>query len=148
MNALASKNRLREFLPANLTDFDTLFNQVFGPHGFNPVRALGAPAGLWEETDAYHIEMDVPGVTREDVDITLNKSTLQIVAERKQPALSEAENQRKGWHDERAYGKVTRSFTLPEAIDPDSIEAELNNGVLHVSVAKTPEAQPRRIEIK
>jgi HSP20 family protein len=49
--------------------------------------------------------------------------------------------------DERRYGKVTRTVTLPESIDPESIAGKLTDGVLHVTVAKRPEAQPKRIEI-
>ena len=64
-------------------------------------------------------------------------------AERKKP-----EEERTGWHEERAYGKVTRSLKLPETIDPESIEATVADGVLHVTVAKTPEAQPKRIDVK
>src|SRR5690606_35812622 len=104
------------------------------------------PAGIWEDEGAYHIELDVPGVDREHVDITLDKGALTITAERKH---GESENDnRKGWREERFYGKVTRTFTLPDTIDADSVAAEMNNGVLHVSVAKSPAAQPRKIEIK
>ena len=49
--------------------------------------------------------------------------------------------------DERRYGKVTRTVTLPESIDPESIAGKLTDGVLHITVAKKPEAQPKRIEI-
>jgi HSP20 family molecular chaperone IbpA len=145
-----AKNRLREFLPTNMSEFDSLINQVLGPSGIRAGRALYFPAGLWEDEGSYHIELDVPGVAREDIDITLNKGALQIIAERKHlQAGTEGEgDERKGWHEERVYGKVSRTFTLPDSVDPNSIQAELNNGVLRVSIAKTPEAQPQRIEVK
>jgi HSP20 family protein len=141
-NSLSTKNRLREFLPANLAEFDSFLNQVLAPSG---LRVGHTPAGLWEDEGAYHIELDVPGVQRENIDITFDKGTLMIAAERKH---DESENTRKGWREERFYGKVTRSFTLPETIDVESIAAEMNDGVLRVTVAKTPAAQPRKVEIK
>lgn len=141
-NGLSTKNRLREFLPTNFVEFDSLLNQMFGPSG---LRVGHSPAGIWEDESAYHVELDVPGIQRENVDVTLDKGTLTITVERKH---EETENTRKGWREERYYGKVTRSFTLPDTIDADSISAEMNNGVLHVSVAKSPAAQPRKVEIK
>lgn len=141
-NSLTTKNRLREFLPANFVEFDSLLNQVLGPSG---LRVGHTPAGIWEDENAYHVELDVPGIQRENVDVTLGKGTLTITVERKH---GESDTTRKGWRDERYYGKVTRSFTLPETIDAESIAAEMNNGVLHVSVAKSPAAQPRKVEIK
>jgi HSP20 family protein len=144
-NGIIPKNRLREFLPANLLEFDSLLNQVFSPGTLLAGKSFHTLAGLWEDDAAYHVELDVPGVTREGIEITLDKGVLSIVAERKQVESGES---RKGWHEERVYGKVTRQFALPEAIDPESVTAELIDGVLRVTVAKSPAAQPKRIEIK
>ncbi len=140
-NCSTPKNRLRDFVPANLVDFDAFLNQVLSPSH----RAGHTSAGLWEDENAYHIELDVPGVQRENVDVTFDKGALTIATERKH---DEATSDRKGWREERFYGKVTRSFTLPETIDVESIAAELTNGVLSVTVAKSPAAQPRKVEIK
>jgi Hsp20/alpha crystallin family len=56
--------------------------------------------------------------------------------------------ERTNWHNERGYGKVSRTVTLPETGDPETIEAELNNGVLHVTISKLPQAQPKRIDVR
>jgi HSP20 family protein len=142
-NALSS-NRLRELVPGTWSgQFDNLFDQFFGPGSTRNIQAFYVPASVWEDNDSYHVELDVPGVSRENVDVTFEKGTLRITTERAAP-----QEQRAGLVDERRYGKVTRSVTLPESIDPDSISAELTNGVLHVTVARKPEAQPKRIEIK
>ncbi|RIK85540.1 MAG: heat-shock protein Hsp20 [Planctomycetota bacterium] len=141
-NALTT-NRLRDFLPGNWTDFDALMEQFFGPQGVRGIQAYYVPASVWEDESSYHVELDVPGVTRDAVELTYEKGTLRITTERRAP-----EDRRAGLVDERRYGKVTRSVTLPESIDPDSITAELAHGVLHVTVAKKPEAQPKRIEVK
>ncbi|QEG33548.1 Hsp20/alpha crystallin family protein [Bythopirellula goksoeyrii] len=139
---MTPKNRLREFLPSNLSEFDSFLNQVLGPNG---LRAGQTPAGLWEDDGSYHIELDVPGVTRENVEITLDKGTLSISAERKH---EESEATRKGWREERFYGKVTRAFSLPDTIDSESVSAELTDGVLRVTIAKSPAAQPKKIDVK
>jgi HSP20 family protein len=142
-NSLTS-NRVREFVPGNWGgQFDNLIDQFFGPTSGRGIQAYFVPASVWEDSDSYHVEMDVPGVSRENVELTYEKGTLRITTERSAP-----EEQRTGLVDERRYGRVTRTVTLPESIDPDSIAAELTNGVLHVTVAKKPEAQPKRIEIK
>jgi HSP20 family protein len=142
-NSLTS-NRLRELMPnAWGGQFDNLVDQFFGPMSARGIQAYFVPASVWEDANSYHVEMDVPGVTRDNVDLTYEKGTLRITTERTAP-----EEQRSGLVDERRYGKVTRTVTLPESIDPDSIAAELTGGVLHVTVNKKPEAQPKRIEIK
>jgi HSP20 family protein len=139
-----TSNRLRELMPGNWGgQFDNLVDQFFGPMSTRGIQAYFVPASVWEDGNSYHVEMDVPGVTRENVDLTYEKGTLRITTERSAP-----DEQRSGLVDERRYGKVTRTVTLPESIDPDSIAAELTNGVLHVTVSKKPEAQPKRIEIK
>jgi HSP20 family protein len=142
-NSLTS-NRLRDLVPGNWGgQFETLFDQFFGPGSTRNIQAFYVPASVWEDENSYHIELDVPGVSRENVDVTFEKGTLRITTERHAP-----EEQRVGLVDERRYGKVTRSVTLPESIDPDSIAASLTDGILHVTVSKKPEAQPKRIEIK
>ena len=141
-NAL-SRNRLRELLPGNWGDFESVVEQFFGPGAARGVQAFYVPASVWEDEGSYHVELDVPGVVRDHVELTYEKGTLRITTERPAP-----EETRTGLVDERRYGKVTRTVTLPESIDPESIAAELTNGVLHVTVSKKPEAQPKRIEVK
>jgi len=141
MNRTLTRNRLREMFPGNWSDVDALVHQFFGPQA--GVQAFYVPASVWEDEGSYHVELDVPGVTRDHVELTFEKGTLRITTERPAP-----EEQRTGLVDERRYGKVTRTVTLPESIDAETINAELTNGVLHVTVSKKPEAQPKRIEIK
>lgn len=142
-NLTTSKNRLRDLFPSQFSsEFDSFLNQVLAPSG---LRASHTPAGLWEDDDAYHIELDVPGVSRDDIDITLDKGTLTVSAERKH---EEQDKTRKGWREERFYGKVSRAFSLTDTIDPESIAASIDDGVLRVSVAKIPAAQPKKIEIR
>ena len=124
-----------------MPEFDTLFNQFFRSEGGGV--SWHAPVSIWEADNTFHVEADAPGVTKEDVEITFDKGTLQVSLERKAP-----EGERTNWHNERGYGKVSRSFSLPDTVDPNTIAAELTNGVLHLTIAKLPEAQPKKIDIK
>ena len=123
-------------------EMDHLFDSVFG-NGNGSAGGLAAPASLWEEQDRWCIEVDLPGVRQEDVEITHEKQTLRIAAERKAP-----EGERNYAHNERSYGRVDRLISLPETVDPEKIEAELKDGVLLVTLAKRPEVQPKKINVK
>lgn len=143
MNNATLGNRTREMTPGNWSDqLEHVVNQFFGPSGGRGIQAYYVPACVWEDTNSYHVEMDVPGVRREDVDLTFEKGTLRITTERAAP-----QEHSSAIVDERRYGKVTRTVALPESIDPESINGKLENGVLHVTIAKKPEAQPKRIKI-
>jgi len=126
---------------------DQLFDQFFGglQGGGNGQTAsqVFAPASLWEEEGRWCVEVDLPGVKQEDIDVTLDKNALKVTAERRAP-----QEDRKSWHQERTYGKIERLITLPETVDPDSIEAELKDGVLTLHLAKRPELQPKKIQVK
>ena len=141
-NALAS-NRLRELMPGHWSDqLDQVVDQFFNPAAARGIQAYYVPACVWEDSNSYHVEMDVPGVSRDNVDLTFEKGTLRITTERSAP-----QELRSALVDERRYGKVTRTVALPESIEPESIAGKLADGVLHVTVTKRPEAQPKRIEI-
>ena len=140
MSSALHRNRLGRRVAAGVPEFDTLFNQFFRSEGG---ATWHTPVSIWEADNVFHVEVDAPGVTKEDVDITFEKGTLQVTLERKAP-----EGERTNWHSERGYGKVSRSFSLPDTVDPNTIGAELTNGVLHVTISKLPEAQPKKIDVK
>jgi len=142
MNATLPQNRLQNVFPAALADVDSFVDQFFG-NGANRAAGWRAPAAIWEGKDHLMVEIDAPGVKLENVDITFDKGRLILSLERTAP-----ECEGTLWHSERGYGKVTRSLTLPETVDPESIEATLSEGVLRVTIGKRPEALPKRIEVK
>ncbi len=158
MKTLFVRNSAPGFsFPPAWRDFDRLFDQVLQRTERDPAlvdqasaeqgEALPpswrAAASLWEEEGRYLFEMEVPGVAPEDIDVTVNHGVLSVSADKKTPA-----EQHEYKHQERGFGKIERSVALPEEIDPDSIEAKVEHGVLHVTLAKRPEDQPRRIEVK
>jgi HSP20 family protein len=140
MSNTLQRNRLGGVLPTSLPEFDHLFNHFFRAE---EVATWRAPASIWEADNKFHIEVDAPGVSKEDVELTFDKGTLQITLERKAP-----EGERANWHNERGYGKVSRSVSLPDTVNAETISAELQNGVLHVTITKRPEALPKRIDVK
>ncbi len=143
MTNCTGRNRLNQYIPEHFSEFDALLGQFLGPVTRRSGRGYFAPTSVWEEDAAYHVELDVPGVAREDVELTFDKGKLTISVERKAP-----EEKANHWHEERGYGKAIREVALSKLVDPATISAELTNGVLHVSVGKSPEAQPKRIEVK
>lgn len=104
-------------------------------------RNWSPATSIWEEEDVYQVELDLPGVAREAIELTFEKEVLTISAERAVPAQRRV-------LDERRYGRFTRKLSLPESADAGSITAELNGGVLRVTIGKQPEAQPRKIDVK
>lgn len=124
-------------------DVDHLLHHFFGGEPPAEAPSWKAPLSIWEDETHYHVEVDMPGVAADAVDVSLDKTTLKLVGERPAPTV-----ERKYWHAERGVGRVERVVTLPETVDADSIDAKLQDGVLHVAIAKRPESQPKRVEIK
>jgi HSP20 family protein len=98
-----------------------------------------------ETPEAFLINADMPGIKQEELDVKVTDNRLTIEGKR------EAEKTEKGEHyyaSERSFGSFARSFTLPQGVQADKIEAKLTNGVLSIQIPKKPEAQPKRISVK
>ena len=138
------KPRWSVLFPRQLSHFERDMNQLVEKLAGNGGGPLAyAPANLWEEEGKWCLELELPGVQQDAIEITLEKNALRIAATRQEP-----EAERKYWHQERTYGQFERHFTLPETVDPDGIEAVLADGVLHLTLTKKPEAQPKKIQVK
>jgi len=115
--------------------------------------SFGGASGLWspaadvrESNDGYVVELELPGLTREDVDISVEDGLLTITGEKKEHAEGEA-NGNGRYMVERRFGKFSRSFTLSSSIDVSKVTARFENGVLSISLPKAAEAKPRKIKI-
>ncbi len=98
-----------------------------------------------KETDgAYIFKADLPGVDEKDLEISLGGNRLTISGKREQ---EERRDDERYFAYECSYGSFTRSFTLPDGIDADHVDADMKNGVLTVTVPKRPETQPRKIAL-
>jgi HSP20 family protein len=124
-----------------------LFRTNFSGYG-DDTLAPGAwtPAvDIFETPQSIEMTFEIPGVNQEDIKVHFENNQLTVIGERK----LEHDDRRDGYHRvERSYGNFVRSFTIPSTIDPNRIEAEFNNGLLRLNLAKRPETQPRAIEIK
>jgi HSP20 family protein len=97
-----------------------------------------------EAEDHYVLRADLPGLAEEDVNIEVEDRILTLSGERK----SEYETTEAGYHRvERAFGSFSRSVTLPEGIDPGTISAKFDRGVLEIRIPKPAQRKPRKISI-
>ncbi|HUQ72062.1 MAG TPA: Hsp20/alpha crystallin family protein, partial [Planctomycetaceae bacterium] len=101
-----------------------------------------APLSLWEDAQTIYLEMDVPGIALEDLEVAIHKGCLTIKGQRKAaaPAPQFA-------YQERYFGEFERSVMLDQWVDPTSIEATLRDGVLHLKLSKKPEARRQKVAI-
>ena len=114
--------------------------------GFTTVQSW-VPAVDIYETDGHDllIKAELSDMTREDIDVTVENNTLTVRGERKWPAEIKEEQFRRV---ERHFGAFTRSFTLPNTVDPSKVSAEYKNGVLTVKLPFREEAKPRTINVE
>ena len=101
-----------------------------------------APVTLWDDEKHVYLEVDLPGFQIDHVELTMQDGRLWIRGERKAP-----QRQGKCWYNERRYGRFERVISMSDTVDPNSVEAELSNGVLYITLAKRREAQAHRIPI-
>jgi HSP20 family protein len=122
---------------------------------WDPFRELGVvgsrgltfvPSFEVKETkEGYVFKADLPGVKEKDLDISLTGNRLTVSGRREEENKEEEERY---FTYERSYGTFSRSFTLPEGVDPEGVQAELKDGELTLSIAKKPEVKAKRIEVK
>ncbi|MHB1810474.1 MAG: Hsp20/alpha crystallin family protein [Solirubrobacteraceae bacterium] len=131
-------------------EVNRLFGSFFDVESGGRQAATGArrwlPAvDLVEEDDHYVLHADLPGVKPEDVSVELQDDVLTISGNREASSRSE----QNGVHRrERAHGAFSRTLTLPAGIDPDSIAASFEQGVLEVRIPKPQEQKPHRVSIQ
>lgn len=124
--------------------FGTLFDSPTGGGNGGALRRWIPAMDLVEEKDHYVLRADLPGLSEDDVKVELEDNVLTVSGERK----SEQEQRREGsYRLERSFGSFGRSLTLPEGIDPESIQASFDKGVLEVRVPKPEQRKPRRVAI-
>ncbi len=99
---------------------------------------------LSESDQDYLIEMEVPGLEPQDIEITLSDRTLTIKGEK----VQEQDDEAREYHRiERRFGTFTRQVHLPDVASEDDIEAEYERGVLRISIPKAPEAKTKQINV-
>jgi HSP20 family protein len=139
---------LVHYKPVNLFD---QFNDEMNRY-FSSMRSTAAnqehdwtPAvDIHEEDSRYMMTADIPGVNRDDVEITLEDGVLTVKGERK----SETEVAEEGYRRrERIYGTFVRQFNLPDTVDTANISAKAEDGVLKIEIPKQEKPQPKKIAV-
>ena len=139
---------LVHYKPVNLVD---QFNDEMNRY-FSSMRSTAAnqehdwtPAvDIHEEDSRYMLTADIPGVNRNDVEITLEDGVLTVKGERK----SETEVAEEGYRRrERIYGTFVRQFNLPDTVDTANISAKAEDGVLKIEIPKQEKPQPKKIAV-
>jgi len=135
------------------------FENMFSRYGAVPTRRLSASdvsneresetwrpvANISETKDEYLVKAELPEVSRDDVEVTVNDGVLTIKGERRLEATEETETQHR---IESFYGSFARSFSLPADVDENAIQAESKDGVLKIHLPKTVLEKPKAIDIK
>ena len=136
-------------------DLRTLQEEVNRLFTGNVARAFddeGIARGSWspnvdiyENKDQIVLEAELPGMKREDFDVSVENNIITLRGERHFEKKEDSDNYHRV---ERAYGSFTRSFTLPNTVSSEGASADYSNGVLRVTIPKREETKARRIEIK
>ena len=130
---------------ANLREeFDRVFDTSFGSF-LRPLGSLNQwnPAvDVYQNKDQYTVHAELPGLKKEEIEISLNGDTLTISGERKQETKSE-----EGFRSERFFGKFQRSVILPVPVNAEKVSATYKDGVLTVVLPKADEAKPKQIPV-
>jgi HSP20 family protein len=144
----------RGLAPAEREIFDPFreaFEEAFRSLFLAPWRAGERPAlrfspsvDISESDEAYHISVELPGLSRDDVEVSLDEGVLTVRGEKKEEEREEEENYLRV---ERSYGSFVRRIPLPQQVDEDATSATFKEGLLQIELPKTEEARGRQIEI-
>lgn len=125
-------------------DLEGLFDQLFTPASNGHRRGWTPPISVWEEESLFGVDIELPGVSMDNVDVTFDKGQLKIQARRERPS----EEGRTYRHDERVWGEMVRTIRVPDSVESESIEANYAQGQLQIRLQKRPEVLPKKIEVK
>ncbi len=138
-------SNLTRYDPFTEAGFDDLFRGFF-----KPVRAERSPVSIKvdvaEKNGAYVVHAEIPGVRKDDIQVSIEGNQVTIGAEVKRE--SEAKEGERLLHSERYYGSAYRSFTLPAELDQATSAARYENGVLELTLAKKPALVGRKLTIQ
>jgi len=140
---------------ANITRYDP-FNELVDdlfkgffvrPLAFEPRAELARiKLEVAEKNGTYLVTAELPGVKKEDINVTVDGAQVTLAAELKRE--KEATENDRLLHTERSFGKVTRTFTLPQELDEAKVEAKFRDGVLELALPKKAAAQRKQIAIQ
>ena len=142
-------NPTSDFVPRRFGRlFDQLWDESLAPRFDSEsvnARSWAPPVDIRETDEGLTLVAEIPGLTKEDINLSVENNVLTLSGERK----FEKDVKKESYHRiERTFGTFTRSFTLPTNVKADGVEAAFKDGLLTVTVPKAAEARPRKIAIQ
>ena len=129
-------------------EMDRLFDLSAPAFGGREDRLFGAwrpSLDVYQDQDHLSVKCELPGMRKEDIEISLHENTLSISGERKQEReIKDGESYR----SERFFGRFHRTVTLPVRVQSGNVKAQYKDGILTVTLAKAEEAKPKQIEVQ
>lgn len=128
-------------------DMDRVFGDALRlfDEGYGESLVGGPPIDLEETEEEYILSAEIPGIKKEDVNISISNNQVVLSGE----IFEEKDEQQANYHlKERTRGRFSRSFTLPSAVDSENAEATYKDGILTLRIPKAEEARPKQIPIK
>ncbi|MFC1639961.1 Hsp20/alpha crystallin family protein [Gemmatimonadota bacterium] len=134
--------------PVAWNDVFGRFDRVFDSNDGNRFSLAWSPVtDVREDEDGLHVTVELPGMSTDDVSVSLENGILSISGEKKQQ--TEQENAESNHHlVERRYGSFERTFRLPRSVDSDKVKAKFADGLLNIDIPKSEKAKKKQIEIK
>ena len=125
-------------------EMDRVFESTVGSFSRSPapLSRWNPAVNVYQDKDRFTVVVELPGLKKEEIEISLHDDTLTIAGERKREESSAQE-----FLTERLYGKFQRSLTLPTAVDAEKVKANYKDGLLQVVLPKAEEAKPKQIEV-
>jgi len=145
MSPARTFSRIWNVSPATLDElrreFDSAFNSV--SRTVREPQSAQAPMALWEDDDHVVLEFEVPGISEDNVDVQIEAGVLTVSANRVVPGRTGTLK-----HNEHRYGEFQRRVRLDDSLDPTSVEADLQNGILTLAIKRRVEAQPVKVAVR
>ena len=144
MTVLTRWDPFREF--TTLQDrMNHLFRNSFGEGQESlTTSSFAPPVDVYEDEHNVTLKIEVPGIDEKDIDVRIENNLLTVHGERKFEKEEKEENYRRV---ERQYGSFTRSFTLPNTVNTETVQANYEKGILKIQLAKKAEAKPKQIKV-
>ena len=124
-----------------------IFRESFSPEGSDEALTtsnFAPPVDVYEDEHNITLKIEVPGIDEKDINVSIENNTLTVRGERR----FEKDEKEENFHRvERMYGSFTRSFTLPNTVDPEQVSANYEKGVLKIRLAMKAEAKPKLIKV-
>lgn len=134
--------------PVAWNDVFGRFDRIFDSSDGNRFSLAWSPVtDVREDEDGLHVTVELPGMSTDDVSVSVENGILSISGEKKQET-DEGDAESSYQLVERRYGSFERTFRLPRGVDSDRVKAKFNNGLLNIDLPKSAKAKKKQIEIK